>query len=231
MSFSKTIGILGGMGPSASAAMYQEIIQLCQEKYHAVQDTDYPKIILYSLPLVGFDETGIIDAPHVLKQLHSGIGKLVQAGCDCIVMACNTVHVFFNELQAMCPIPIVHMVEETAQAAMAHKLVGVLSSETTAKSGLYQQALQARGIGVIMPNTTQQKSVTNVITNVMAGAHGSGDVIVLQSVCQSMFQLGATAIVLGCTELPLVLKKAHIALPLYNAVRISSRAVLHAAQH
>lgn len=230
MHFSKTIGILGGMGPSANAAMYQKIIQLCQEQYSAVQDTDYPKIVLYSLPLTGFDETGIVDATHVLAQLHAGIGTLVAAGCDCIVMACNTVHVFYDQLQAACPIPILHMVAETVQAAAGHTSVGVLSSETTAKTGLYTHALQAQGAHAFTASSSQQKVITDGITRVMAGAQSVADVQSLQAICTDMQKQGATAIILGCTELPLILQQEHIVLPLYDAVTIGAKVALAFAQ-
>jgi aspartate racemase len=230
MSFSKTIGILGGMGPSASAAMYQKIIQLCQEQYSAVQDTDYPKIVLYSLPLTGFDETGIVDATSVLQQLHAGIAKLVHAGCDCIVMACNTVHVFYDQLQAMCPVPIVHIVEETVHAVSGHHVVGVLSSETTAKMGLYASALKSQNAEAVAPSTMQQAKVTDAITHVMAGLQSNADVAVLQAISQSLQSQGATAIILGCTELPLVLQQQHVALPLFDAVTIGAKVTLAFAQ-
>lgn len=226
MHFSKTIGILGGMGPSASAAMYQKLISICQEQYQAVQDTDYSKMMMYSLPLTGFDETGIVDAPLVLQQLHGGIAKLVGAGCDCIVMVCNTVHVFYDQLQAACPVPIVHMVGVTVKAVAAHSIVGVLSSETTAKTGLYIQALHAQGTRVIAPSATQQVAITKVITHVMAGAQNTADVQALQAICGGMQKQGATAIILGCTELPLVLKQEQSTLPLVDAMTISAKVVL-----
>jgi len=230
MPFTKTLGILGGMGPSASAAMYQKIIQLCQERYQAVQDTDYPKIVLYSLPLFGFDEAGIIDAQQVVQQLHAGIAKLVVAGCDCIVMACNTVHVFYDELQAACPVPIVHMVQETAHAAADHAYVGVLSSETTLKAGLYVNALQAEGVHTIFPSVSQQAVVTKVIVHVMSGTQSAADVQALKAICAGMQAHGASAIILGCTELPLVLHQAHIAAPLFDAVTIGATAALALVQ-
>lgn len=230
MSFTKTIGILGGMGPSASAAMYQKIIQLCQEQYSAVQDTDYPKIVLYSLPLTGFDETGIVDATHVLAQLNAGIGTLVAAGCGCIVIACNTVHVFYGQLQAACLVPIVHMVEETVQAAVGHSTVGVLSSETTANVGLYVNALHAKGMHALRPSTPQQAVITQVITHVMAGVYSAVDVHALQEICSAMQEQGATAVILGCTELPLVLHQEHVRVPLFDASTIAMSVALQYVQ-
>ena len=72
----KTIGVLGGMGPEASADFYQRVIAIFQKQFGAVQDTDYPPMLIYSLPLTGFDETGIVDATVVLGQLIAGVQKL-----------------------------------------------------------------------------------------------------------------------------------------------------------
>ncbi|MCD4705270.1 hypothetical protein K8R66_04310, partial [bacterium] len=72
MSNYKTIGILGGMGPSASANLYKKIIELAQKELQAEQDTDYPPMVIYNLPLFGFDETGIVDEELVQDQLIKG---------------------------------------------------------------------------------------------------------------------------------------------------------------
>ncbi|MEI6597728.1 MAG: hypothetical protein WCL22_01665 [bacterium] len=82
----KTIGILGGMGPAASANFYQRIVEIAQHDFGAVQDTDFPPMFLYNLPLSGFDETGFVDAEEVKKQLISGVKKLEAIGSDFIVI-------------------------------------------------------------------------------------------------------------------------------------------------
>ena len=109
----KTIGVLGGMGPGASANLYMEIIKYSQHKYNAIQDTDYPPIIIYSLPLDGFDETGITNIKLVEDQLVVGVKKLEAAGCDLIIIGCNTVHILYEKMQAAVKIPILNIVEET----------------------------------------------------------------------------------------------------------------------
>jgi len=80
----KTIGILGGMGPVASANMYNKIISQAQKQLGAVQDIDYPLIILYSIGLEGFDETGIKDYAKVEKQLVAGVKHLEKCGAEII---------------------------------------------------------------------------------------------------------------------------------------------------
>ena len=72
----KTIGVLGGMGPEASADLFQRMLSICQQEFGAVQDTDYPSMLIASFPLTGFDETGIRDAGAVLGQLTANIQLL-----------------------------------------------------------------------------------------------------------------------------------------------------------
>ncbi|MDP2789737.1 MAG: aspartate/glutamate racemase family protein [bacterium] len=111
-------------------------------------------------------------------------------------------------------------------AAFGHATVGVLSSETTAKSGLYVDALKGQGAVPISLTVVQQDSITEVITHVMAGLQNSADVQALQAICNDFQSQGASAIVLGCTELPLFLQQEHITLPLYDAVTICAKAAL-----
>ena len=137
----KTIGILGGMGPEASANLYSKMIKYTQHEYGAVQDSDYPPIIIYSMPLLGFDETGIVDQDSVKMQLIEGVRKLENAGCDLIIIGCNTVHIFFDEMQAAVNIPILNIVEETKKKVVDFgcKKVGLFASESTSKTKLYQK--------------------------------------------------------------------------------------------
>ena len=140
----KTIGVLGGMGPEASSNLYSKIIKYAQHEYGAVQDFDYPPIIIYSLPLFGFDETGIVDETLVKKQLIEGVKKLESAGSDLIIIACNTVHSYFKEMQSAINVPIFNIIEETKKRVVefGYKKVGLFASESTNKLELYRQQLR-----------------------------------------------------------------------------------------
>ena len=92
MNKKKTIGVLGGMGPGASADFYVHLVQYAQQRYHAVQDIDYPPVMLYSLPLPDFDERGVVDFDSTKKLLVGGVIKLEQFGAEVIAIPCNTVH-------------------------------------------------------------------------------------------------------------------------------------------
>jgi aspartate racemase len=218
----KTIGVLGGMGPEASANLYSKIIKYTQNKYGAVQDNDYPPIIIYSLPLFGFDETGITDENLVKKQLLEGVKKLEAAGCDLIIIACNTVHVYFEEMQAAVKVPIFNIVEETKKNVIkfGYKKVGIFASESTNKLQLYQRKFAESNILVISPNYNQQKILNKVIEHVMGGNQKQEDIIILKEIARDYLKQGAEAIILGCTEIPLAINQTHTDLKLFDTIEI-----------
>ena len=217
----KIIGVLGGMGPGASASLYNKIIEYSQYKYGAVQDVDYPPIIIYSLPLVGFDETGIVDEMLVKDQLVSGVKKLESAGCDIIIIACNTVHAYYEEMQVAVNIPILNIIEKTRERVVesGYKKVGLLASESTNKLQLYQKKFSSVGIKIISPNKSQQNVINNVIKQVMGGNQGVEDVIVLKGIIRDYLKQGAEAVILGCTEIPLAINQVDTDVELFDATK------------
>jgi len=215
----KTIGMLGGMGPGASASLYNKIIKYAQYKYNAVQDFDYPPLVIYSLPLEGFDETGIVDGESVKKQLVQGVQKLESAGCDIIIIACNTVHIYYDIMQKAIDVPILNIVNETKKKVQkaGYNKVGLLASESTNQLNLYQNKFSKDGIEIISANKDQQKIINAVIENVMGGNQGIEDVIALKSVIRSYVRQGAEAVILGCTEIPLAINQTDTDVELFDA--------------
>lgn len=224
----KTIGILGGMGPEASANLYSKIIKYTQQKYGAVQDSEYPPIIIYSLPLLGFDETGIVDKNLVKKPLIEGVKKLENAGCDLIIIDCNTVHIFYDDMQSAVRIPILNIIEETKKIVIdsGYKKVGLLASESTNETKLYQKEFAESGIEVISPDEEQQKVLTRVIKHVMGGNQKTIDVIALKNIIEDYIKRGAEAIVIGCTEISLVINQTHTNIKLFDTVEIMIRSAV-----
>ncbi|MCR4334156.1 MAG: amino acid racemase [Patescibacteria group bacterium] len=218
----KTIGVLGGMGPGASANLYMEIIKYSQQKYGAIQDIDYPPVIIYSLPLEGFDEKGIANEKLVESQLIDGVKKLESAGCDLIIIGCNTVHILFNKMQKAVKIPILNIIEVTKNKVMkfGYKKIGLFASESTSNSGLYQNNFKKDGIQVISPNKDQQKILNRVIEHVMGGNQKADDIILLKDVARDYLKQGVEAIVMGCTEIPLAINQTHTDIKLFNTIEI-----------
>ena len=218
----KTIGVLGGMGPEASSNLYSKMIKYSQNKYGAVQDFDYPPIIIYSLPLFGFDETGIVDEDLVKKQVIDGVKKLESAGCDLIIIACNTVHIYFDEMQKAVDVPILNIVEETKKEVkrFGYEKVGLFASESTNNLKLYQNKFESDQIEVISPNREQQEAMNKVIEHVMGGNQKIEDVIVLKDIARDYLKYGAEAIVMGCTEIPLAINQTHTDIKLFDTIEI-----------
>jgi len=227
----KTIGILGGMGPLASANLYLKMVKASQEMYHAEQDTDFPPIFIYSLPLFGFDQTGFVDQALVRNQLLSGVKKLEEAGSDFIVIACNTVHYFYEDMQNAVKIPIVSIIEETSRVAQeeGYKTIGLLSSESTNALGIYQKDLARRGVKVLSVDKRQQELLNKVIFSVMSGIQGVEEKEILKEVMDDLCGQGAQAIILGCTEIPLAIQQSDVDVKVFDSTEIITQCALERA--
>lgn len=219
------------MGPDASAYFYKRLIDFAQQRYQAVQDTDFPPMMLFSLPLVGFDETGIADRAAVRDQLITGVQTLERAGSNFIVIACNTVHALYDDMQSAIQIPILNMIDVVSGKVESQQLkkVGLLSSQTTARLDLYQNKLRSSGIEVLGVTDEEQNIVTQGVLRVMAGTHTAEDTQKLVKMIERFRSQGAEACILGCTEIPLLLRQKDSPLPLFDAVDILSNHALQEA--
>lgn len=224
----RTIGILGGMGPAASADFYRRLVDLAQREYGAEQDTDFPAMHLYNLPLSGFDETGFVHPEAVQEQLIRGVQLLATAGSDLIMIPCNTVHAFYSEMQKAISVPIISIIDAVVERAVEQgfKAVCLLSSESTRHYQLYESAFAKHGINVISASDAEQQVLNKIIHRVMAGLQGADEVEMLRGIVKRHENEGAEAIVLGCTELPLAISQEDIHLPLLNSTDILAHAAL-----
>jgi aspartate racemase len=228
----KTIGILGGMGPSATAGLYQRILRLCQIQHGAVQDKDYPGIIIYSMSLKGSDESGIADRNTLLNELIAGVVRLTAAGCDFIVLPSNTAHIFISELKEHSVVPIISMIDKTVQmvAMNSVRCIGLLASEDSYHYEIYVNALAKNGIKLVIPSEIEQKGITRIILHVMGGeVHNNVDWDTLYSIIKHMEQMGAEAVIIGCTELSLVISAKEYPLKVYDSLDLLAKAAVEMA--
>ena len=227
----KTIGILGGMGAAATVDLYRRIVEIAQLQYRAEQDREFPEMILYNMCLIDFDETGITNEVSVKKHLLEGMKKLEVAGADFVVIPCNTVHCFIDELQSAVTIPIVSIIESTKGAVQAdgRSRVGILSSRSTRETQLYENALKSAGITFLSAKADEQDKIDAVIGRVISGSQNQQDIEVLENISRRYVEEGAEAVILGCTELPLAISQKDTKIPLYDSTQLLSRAALTAA--
>ena len=228
----KTMGVLGGMGAATSADFYQEVVHILQREYGAEQDTDFPPMFIYNLPLSGFDETGFADEELVKKQLLEGVQRLAKTDCDFIVIPCNTVHLFCDQMQEVVKIPILSIIEAMVDEVdrRNYKKTGLLTSESTRRYALYESVLRERGLAFISATEAEQRQINEVVRHAIAGTQGERESANLQSIIARFQHEGVQAIILGCTELPLAIKQKDCPLPLLNSTRILAETAIRYAR-
>lgn len=220
--------MLGGMGAAASCDSYSRIIALAQDIYGAVQDEDYPHILIYNLPLFGFDETGFVNPEGVKDQLLEGLRTLERGRADFIFMACNTVYYYHQFLQQEIGVPLLNIIDETVKevAVKGHKKVGLLCSQSTSGLQLYQAYCGKYGIEVVGVDNDEQQILNRVILQVMAGRQSQNEIALIKQVINRMGKAHISGVILGCTELPLAIKQDDVDLPLFDSSDIIARAAL-----
>lgn len=215
----------------ASANMYKLIVELAQKEFGAEQDNDFPPMIIYSLPLDGFDETGIVDEDLVLNQMIDGAQRLHDAKCDFFVIACNTVHYYQDQLRKNIEIPLLSIVDETINEVKRNNInkIGLLTSDSTASLKIYTEKLENLGIEPICVNKEEQETLNHLILEVMGGHltnENKGKMLIL---AKSLIDRGAEAIIIGCTELPLIDELIKQNYKTFDALEIISRHALKKA--
>lgn len=200
----KTIGILGGMGPLATADLYRKLVLLT----NAASDNDHIRVYIDSNASIPDRTAAILSGgPDPLPAMTDSLRKLEACGADCIIMPCNTAHYFLPKLQALTETPFLSMLEAAAKACRARypgKTAAVWATKGTLASGLYQKVLEAEGVPFLVPDEEEQDALMRVIyQGVKAGAPPEAYQADYGSVLRSMSAKGANYLILGCTELPL----------------------------
>lgn len=199
----KTLGVLGGLGPMASAYFLQLIVQMSD----AATDQEHMEVILHSKPQIP-DRTRFIlgqSGDNPLPQMAEAGKRLAAQGADMLAIPCITAHYFQEQLEAEVGIPILNAVEETAlyleQAGIAS--AGILATDGTLASGLFQTCLAEHQISCILPGKEDQGTVMRLIyENVKAGK--PVEFPLFEALSDRLFDTGAQVILLGCTELSLI---------------------------
>lgn len=228
----KIVGILGGMGPESTADFFLKIIKTTPVK----KDQDHLRIIIDNNPKIPDRTLALLGkGKKPLEEVKGTIHNLEKAGADIIVMPCNTVHHYYEELQRSANIPIVNMISETAayiyRAFPNIKKVGLLATTGTIKVGIYSEALKE--IEIIIPDEEEQEKVMNAIygeRGIKAGyTQGNPRKEVLE-VAEVLVKEGAEVIILGCTEISLVLNQEDLSVLLINPLQILAEVVVKKAK-
>ncbi|MFH1253789.1 MAG: amino acid racemase [Candidatus Uhrbacteria bacterium] len=223
----KIIGVLGGMGPESTAIFYHALIQQCQKQYSAQYDSDYPEIFIYNLPIPDVVE-GLTKPEETLVALIGGAQKINSIGVDFMVMPCNTAHYFYPGMAKAISIPFICIFLATAKKikSRGYTKVGFLSTETTVKYKSYDKDFEKNGIELVLPESDDKESLTKIIMNILAGRKLDSDKGVLKQIIERLKTRGAKAIVLACTDLPILLKQEDVDIEVFDTVEILAEATI-----
>ena len=201
----KTIGILGGMGPLATADLFRKIVTLTK----ASCDNEHIRVYIDSNAAIP-DRTAAIlhGGENPLAEMTSALRHLEACGADCLIMPCNTAHYYLPQLRRLTALPFLSMPEIAAQSCAERfpgKRAAILATDGTLQTGIYDRALEQAGVPFLHPDAEEQKDVMHLIYDVVkASAPIEPERGRWRALLASLRGRGADFFILGCTELPLL---------------------------
>jgi len=223
----KIVGVLGGMGPEATVDFMSRVIALTP----AQKDQDHVHMIVDNDPSVPNRQAAILgDGEDPGPQLAAMARRLEAAGADFLVIPCNTAYVFADSVTGAVGIPLVSIIDETVAALPeACGAVGLLATEGCLRAGVYQGALRAAGIEGLEPSSDEMGGIMAAVGRIKAGDKGAEVAASLRAVARALVGRGAAAIIVGCTEIPLVLDESMLDVPLLCSTDILARRTVQLA--
>lgn len=206
----KTVGILGGMGPLASVDLFDKITRITQ----AERDREHLHVVVESNPLIP-DRIGAIlsgtESP-VPEMVRSAL-RLEAAGCDLMVMACNTAHYFYDDVKKFVHIPFLHMPNETVAELKRQKVgcAGVLGTTALIQAKVYNRPFEEAGLALRYPEQPVQEHLMHLIFDGVKAGRTDIDLGPLPDMLRQMQAQGVEVFVLACTELPFLFARPELA--------------------
>ena len=218
----KKIGILGGLGPESTVDYYKEIISAFNSKYTSMA---YPDILVYSaninelMTFVGND-----DWQGLSKWLLEKIDSLKQAGANFVAIASNTPHIVFEDIKLKASLPLLSIVEATCDKARELNLknIGLIGTKLTMEADFYKRPFIANGISVVTPTKEEQQIIHHrLFSEIELGIFKDSTRDELLAITKRMVEENSIdSLILGCTELPLILTESRYDIPFLNTSKI-----------
>ncbi len=198
----KSVGILGGMGPLATVDLFRKIVTLTR----ADSDGGHIRIFIDCNPQIPDRTKAILEGgPSPVPDMIASARNLERMGADMIVIACNTAHYFLDDIVAAVAVPVLDMPLETARhaASCGYKAVGMLATDGTLATRVYDRAFESFGMTVLKPSVDNQKHVMDIIYKGVKAGRQDYPLDGINAALDELKSEGAEVFVLGCTELPI----------------------------
>lgn len=222
----KKLGILGGLGPMSSVYFYE----LLTRHTDARCDQDHLDIILSSGATTP-DRTAFIlgqspDSP--LPRMVADAETLIGAGADIIAMPCNTAHYFYDALAESVSVPVINILYETVEtlSRLGVRKIGILATAGTVASGAYQHMCERVGLDCAVPDLAGQTAINAIIYEQIKEGRRA-DMAAFRAVAESLLDAGCERLVLGCTELSLLVRDEGLGTPYFDSLEaLAYRSIL-----
>ncbi len=218
----KRIGIIGGLGPESTIDYYKGIINAFRKREAGLAT---PEIIIYSADVSRLLE--LVEAKewnNLVDWLVKRVNALHSAGAEFAVIGSNTPHMVFDKVKSRSPIPMLSIVDETCKRASGMKLrkLGLMGTKFTMESDFFQKAFHDTGISVIVPMKDERQLIYHkIISEIGFGIIRNSTRQELLSIAKRMIDEDSIdGLIIGCTELPLILKKDEYGIPFLNTTAI-----------
>jgi len=223
----KIIGLIGGTGWESTAEYYR----LINEKVNAgLGELNFARCVLYSFNYGEiYSHVQSDDLNEIYKLVLDASGKIITAGSDCIILCANTLHMYADELQKEISVPIVHIAEATAREIGKSNLtkVGLLGTKFTMEKNFYKDKLAESGIDTIIPSDREREFIHSCIFDeLLKSVFKDQSKRKFLEIIENLKSAGAEGIVLGCTEIPLIIKQSDVDIPLFDTTDIHSQAAV-----
>jgi aspartate racemase len=221
----KRIGILGGISYESTIKYYELILR---KYYEQKRDYYYPEIVIFSLDFQKFtDFENENNKRYYIKYILEGINSLEKAGVEFVLMAANSPHAVFEELEILSPLPLLSIVKVTAEKAQQEgmKKLLLLGIKFTMQSSFYQNTCKKLGIEVIVPTEDEQDDINRIIFDeLVIGVFKEES---KNKLLEIIGNYEVDGVILGCTELPLTLKQEDTDIKLLDTLEIHADAALN----
>ena len=227
----KTIGLIGGMSWESSLEYYKIINEATKKKLGGLHSA---KSLMFSFDFHEIEELqNKGDWQSATEMMIKAAGDLEKGGAEMLLICTNTMHKMADEVAASVSIPLLHIADTTAQVIRAQGLknVALLDTKFTMKEDFYKGRLEERyGIAVVVPDETDRQIIHDIIySELCLGEIKETSRQSYLSIIKKLEAAGAEGVILGCTEIPLLVKQADVDIPVFDTTRIHAEAAVEFA--
>lgn len=227
----KKCGIIGGLGPEATVEYYRGIVEGYRER---IADGSYPELVINSINMtrmIGYIQSG--DRNALIDYILSSVAALKKCGADFALLSSNTPHIVFDEVEKSAELPMISIVRETAAEAQRGglKRCGLMGTAFTMKNDFYMKVFSAVGIQVVVPDMESIETIHRIIFSelVFGKVTDESRGRFMDIITGMISEHRIDSLILGCTELPLILKNAESAvagIPFLNTTAIHVKSAI-----